>query len=124
VEADVREPGSILRNESVRAVLDFDRPMAALMIAVLHFVRDDEARASIAGALTDAVRPGDLTEKPSTSTADGRLKLPGRHGRYRRTPPRPAKQPETTNRPEDLWKILQPAAEAWSLDSRALETRL
>jgi hypothetical protein len=58
VHADVREPETILRDQAVRAVLDFEQPVAVLLLAVLHFVRDDEDPASIVKAFTDAAAPG------------------------------------------------------------------
>ncbi|SCF65185.1 S-adenosyl methyltransferase [Streptomyces sp. DconLS] len=40
IQADAREPGSIL--ERATAVLDFDRPVALSLIALLHFVADED----------------------------------------------------------------------------------
>ncbi|GAA3251223.1 SAM-dependent methyltransferase [Dactylosporangium siamense] len=42
VEADVRNPAAILRSPDLRATLDFNQPIAVLLIAVLHFLADDE----------------------------------------------------------------------------------
>jgi hypothetical protein len=58
VQADIREPKTILESESVRGVLDFDRPIAVLMVAVLHFIRDAEDPAGIVAAFRDAVPSG------------------------------------------------------------------
>ncbi|WP_030954013.1 SAM-dependent methyltransferase [Streptomyces sp. NRRL S-481] len=41
IDADLREPGRIL--EQAAKTLDFDQPVALCMVAVLHFVADDEA---------------------------------------------------------------------------------
>ncbi|MER8225937.1 SAM-dependent methyltransferase [Streptomyces sp. NPDC094143] len=41
VDADLRDPGRIL--EQAARTLDFDRPVALCLVAVLHFVADDEA---------------------------------------------------------------------------------
>ena len=38
VRADLRHPAEVLGDPAVRAVLDLDRPIGLLMIAVLHFV--------------------------------------------------------------------------------------
>lgn len=35
---DIRDPAGVLEHPAVRAHLDFDRPIALLMISVLHFV--------------------------------------------------------------------------------------
>jgi hypothetical protein len=40
IEADVREPGAIL--ERARAVLDFDRPIALSLIALMHFIPNEQ----------------------------------------------------------------------------------
>ena len=57
VQADVREPKTILENGAVHAVLDFDRPVAVLMVAVLHFVSDDEDAHGLAAQFVDALAP-------------------------------------------------------------------
>jgi hypothetical protein len=52
LEADLRDPGDILGQAS--ATLDFDRPIALVMAAVLHFVEDGiayDAVKSLVGAL-------------------------------------------------------------------------
>ncbi|MGC5361033.1 SAM-dependent methyltransferase [Streptomyces sp. DT24] len=41
VEADLRDPAAILTE--ARRTLDFDRPVALVLAAVLHFIEDDEA---------------------------------------------------------------------------------
>jgi trans-aconitate methyltransferase len=41
IDADLRDPGAIL--EQAAKVLDFDRPIALCLVAVLHFVEDAEA---------------------------------------------------------------------------------
>jgi len=40
IEADLRDPDSILTHPAVQRVLDFERPVAVLLVAVLHFLRD------------------------------------------------------------------------------------
>jgi hypothetical protein len=58
VLADVREPGSILDNEAVRALLDFGQPVAVLMVALLHFVTEEEDAPAIVSAFREALAPG------------------------------------------------------------------
>lgn len=43
LHCDLRQPGTIMDDPKVRAHLDFDRPIALLFVAVLHFVRRDLA---------------------------------------------------------------------------------
>jgi hypothetical protein len=42
IQADLRDPDSVLKNDDVLAMLDFDRPIGLLMAAVLHFVPDTD----------------------------------------------------------------------------------
>lgn len=58
VQADVRHPEAILAHPAVRRVLDLDRPLAVLLVAVLHFVTDDRAAARAVAALRARLAPG------------------------------------------------------------------
>ncbi|WP_194915116.1 SAM-dependent methyltransferase [Catenulispora rubra] len=58
VQADVREPKTILDNGNVHTVLDFDKPIAVLMVALLHFVSDAEDAHGIVAQFVDALAPG------------------------------------------------------------------
>ncbi|GLX92092.1 SAM-dependent methyltransferase [Herbidospora sp. NBRC 101105] len=72
-EGDLREPDWIVGHPGVRAHLDFSRPVAVLMVAVLHFVTDDEeARRHVAG-FRDALAPGShlVISHMSPGTAGG-----------------------------------------------------
>jgi hypothetical protein len=42
IQHDLREPDRILADDQLRQTLDLDRPVAVLLVAVLHFIRDDE----------------------------------------------------------------------------------
>lgn len=58
IQADLRAPDAILTHPETRELLDFSRPIALLLVAVLHFVPDDaEAQRSVA-ALTAALPEG------------------------------------------------------------------
>jgi S-adenosyl methyltransferase len=54
--ADAREPETILAE--VADVLDFSKPVAILMIAVLHFLPDEWNPGAILGTLLEALAPG------------------------------------------------------------------
>jgi O-methyltransferase involved in polyketide biosynthesis len=56
VEGDLREPDKILADADVRAHLDFTRPVAVVMCAILHFIEQDPA--GIVRAFTGAMVPG------------------------------------------------------------------
>jgi hypothetical protein len=58
VLADLREPGRIFDHPTVNAMLDLDRPVAVLLLSVLHHIGDDADPAGIVAAYRDAVVPG------------------------------------------------------------------
>ena len=58
VQADLRDPAGILSSPQVRDVLDFDQPIALMLIAVLHFLDDEDKPDEIIGALLGALPPG------------------------------------------------------------------
>jgi len=55
---DVRRPAEILGAPEVAELIDFSRPVAVLMIALLHFVTDDEDPAGIIAAFRERMAPG------------------------------------------------------------------
>jgi hypothetical protein len=55
---DVRDPKSILDHPVLHGLIDLDQPVALLLVAVLHFLRDDEDPAAIVAALTEALPKG------------------------------------------------------------------
>jgi hypothetical protein len=58
VAGDVRRPAEILENPEVRSRLDFDRPIAVLLVAVMHFVIDEDDPYGAVRTLMDGVAPG------------------------------------------------------------------
>ncbi|EXG81681.1 Protein of unknown function (DUF574) [Cryptosporangium arvum DSM 44712] len=57
VTADLREPRKVIEHPDVRELIDFDRPVGVMLIAMTHFLRTDEFDPVI-GALRDALAPG------------------------------------------------------------------
>ena len=55
---DFREAGKILADPALRETLDFDQPIALMLIAILHFFTDDENPQAIVSALIDALPSG------------------------------------------------------------------
>jgi hypothetical protein len=55
---DLRDPEAIISDPQIRSLLDFDQPIAVLLIAILHFVADKDDPARIVSALMAAVPPG------------------------------------------------------------------
>jgi len=58
LDADLREPGTILEHPDLKATLDFSEPIALMLVAVLHFIRDDEDPRGIVDRLAGALPPG------------------------------------------------------------------
>lgn len=58
VLADLREPRKILEHPVMREVIDFDQPVALMLLAVLHFVHNEEDPAGILDALTEQLPVG------------------------------------------------------------------
>ncbi|HZU57844.1 MAG TPA: SAM-dependent methyltransferase [Actinocrinis sp.] len=58
IHGDLRDPHGILDDPRVRAVLDFDQPVAVLLVAVLHFIEERERPAEIVQTLMSSVPPG------------------------------------------------------------------
>lgn len=58
VLADLRDPRAILNHPDVRRVIDFDEPVGVLLVAVLHFVTEQEKPLQILATLCDALPAG------------------------------------------------------------------
>ncbi len=58
IQGDVRDPKAILNHAQVRRLIDFDMPVAVLMVALLHFMSDDAEANAAVRAVLDAVSPG------------------------------------------------------------------
>lgn len=56
VQGDIRRPDGIL--SAAAETLDFDRPIAVLLVAILHFVGDEEHPERILETLRSAMAPG------------------------------------------------------------------
>ena len=55
---DLRRPRTILEHPTIGGLIDFDQPVAVLLVAVLHFVADSEDPAGIVATLRDALPKG------------------------------------------------------------------
>ena len=57
IEADLRDPQAILDHPGVRKLIDFGQPLAVLLVAVLHFISDNDDPSAILAAIRDALPP-------------------------------------------------------------------
>jgi S-adenosyl methyltransferase len=83
IQADLREPDTVLRHPALTGHLDLARPLAVLMISVLPWVPDDDDPAAIVARYRDA------------SAAGSYLALSHGTGDF---------QPETTGRVADVYR--------------------
>jgi hypothetical protein len=58
IDADLREPEKILASVAVTKTLDFSQPTALMLVAVLHFVPDEDDPAHSVSTLLDALPSG------------------------------------------------------------------
>jgi hypothetical protein len=55
---DLRDPESILRHPAISRLIDFGQPVGLMLVAILHFIRDDEDPAGLVAAYRDALPAG------------------------------------------------------------------
>ncbi|MEL5959186.1 SAM-dependent methyltransferase [Streptomyces sp. CLV115] len=58
--ADLRHPQEIVKNPEITGLLDLDRPVALLLVAVLHFIEDADHPQSAVAELREALAPGSI----------------------------------------------------------------
>lgn len=58
IDADLRDPGSILADPALASTLDLSRPVALMMVSVLHFLGEDDDPYGTVGRLAAALSPG------------------------------------------------------------------
>jgi hypothetical protein len=58
IDADLRDVGTILRSPDLRQTLDLSRPVALLLIAVMHFIPDGDDPWGLAARLLAELPPG------------------------------------------------------------------
>jgi SAM-dependent methyltransferase len=86
VQADLREPDALLEHPAVRDMIDLTRPVAVLMVAVLHFVPDEDDPQDAVERIAHRLAGGSYLVL-SHASAEGRPDLAGSHRQlYRRTP--------------------------------------
>jgi S-adenosyl methyltransferase len=58
IKEDLRNPDAILKNPRLEATLDFNEPIALMLVAVLHFLTDDEDPYGCVSRLIDGMPAG------------------------------------------------------------------
>ncbi|WP_243794171.1 SAM-dependent methyltransferase [Saccharopolyspora gloriosae] len=60
VQADARDPELVLGHPETGRLLDFDQPVMLLMLALLHFIPDEDDPAKLVARYRDALAPGSM----------------------------------------------------------------
>jgi SAM-dependent methyltransferase len=58
IDADLRDPETLLASPEVAETLDLSRPVALMLVAVLHFLVDADDPGRVVATLLDALAPG------------------------------------------------------------------
>ncbi|GAA4972710.1 SAM-dependent methyltransferase [Actinoplanes utahensis] len=120
VHSDLREPATVLGDARVRELIDFSRPVAVMMVAVLHFVPDGPALDAAVRAYRDAVVPGSVLAFSHTTFAGDTAVLERITHLYTRTGgPLVPRDAERMARFLDGWRLVEPglvAAPLWRPD--------
>ncbi|RKT53004.1 SAM-dependent methyltransferase [Saccharothrix australiensis] len=58
VQADIRDPGTILDHPETRRLIDFSEPVALLMVGVLLFISDEDRPGELVGRYRELLAPG------------------------------------------------------------------
>jgi hypothetical protein len=70
IRADVRDPDAVLAEEALAKCIDFDEPVAVLLLGVLHFISLDEDAQGIIARFRQRMAPGSYLAV-SLGTSDG-----------------------------------------------------
>ena len=120
-EGDLRDPQGILSAPQVRQLIDFTRPVAVLMVAILHYVTDEHRPHEIVARFRDTIAPGSYL---AISHAEYRARLAGPASMYRRMANEPAvlRSHEEIARFFDGFELLEPGlvpVSRWRPDAEA-----
>jgi S-adenosyl methyltransferase len=78
VAGDARDPAAILADPDVRSHLDLGRPVAVLLVALLHFIVDQAQAAGIVASLRDRLAPGSYLAISHVADLPDAVQRPGR----------------------------------------------
>jgi S-adenosyl methyltransferase len=67
IQADLRDPSAILSDPATQEVLDFSKPIALMLVAILHYVPDEWGPADILATLLAPLAPGSFLVASSIS---------------------------------------------------------
>jgi hypothetical protein len=109
IQADVRQPEQILNHPATTRLLDFQRPLAVLLVALLHFVPDDAETTRAVGLLRDALAPGSFLVMSHASYEGMPAKSREHEQLYARTPtPLKTRSRDAIQRLFDGFELVEP----------------
>jgi len=121
LRADLRAPEDILASPEVRDTLDLDRPVAVMLIMILHFIHDEDDPAGVLARFRDALPAGSmLAVAHGSPNTEG---MPDEHlHRTREMYEKSVAQVRLRTRPEvedlfDGWQLVEPGV-VWIPDWR------
>ncbi|SMQ15950.1 S-adenosyl methyltransferase [Streptomyces sp. Ag82_O1-12] len=122
VDADLRDPGAIVREAG--KTLDFDQPVALMLMGILGHIEDHDEARSIVRRLVDALPPGSyLVQYDSTDTSEEYVRAI-QHYNDGGSIPYILRSPEQIARYFDGLELLDPGVAScsrWRPDAAALD---
>jgi hypothetical protein len=86
VTADMRRPDDVLKNAETTRMIDFNRPVGVMLVAMIHFIKDED-RPRIMGHLRDALPSGSyVTASQGTTEGNSLDSVAQVEDVYRHTP--------------------------------------
>jgi hypothetical protein len=124
IDADVHDPEAILDHPTLAATLDMTQPLAVLLIAVLHFVPDEDKPAEILARLTEHLPSGSYLGLSHVTDDFDPVAWAGLIDAYRRSgiPAQTRSRKQVGELVPEGWEILAPGIEVvshWQPDDNA-----
>jgi len=60
IHADIRQPKTVLQSPTLRNLIDFNKPVGVLLVAILHFIPPEDEPASIVDTFRNDMVPGSM----------------------------------------------------------------
>jgi hypothetical protein len=109
VEADLRDPESVLAEQAVRRLLEIDGPTAVLMVAVLHFVPDEADPAGLVAQFREALPAGSYLALSHATAGQQAGRAAEHQSLYQRTAtPMTMRTADQVVRLFDGWELVEP----------------
>jgi hypothetical protein len=83
IDADLREPATLLADPDLRRLIDFDQPIAVILVGILYFLTDDDRPFDVLRTLREAMPRGSFLALSHVVTDDRRTELTQAQELYR-----------------------------------------